>query len=107
MIIHARVFEKDGNRFLIPGYWYCDEDASIGLHSVSNVIIDGMMVAVCCRFKADGWLDVEADEHGRATVPHFLMDCIGPQFAHGGISVWLISGPLFAQQIDEHTVKPT
>jgi hypothetical protein len=92
----AKVFiSKDGDRFLVPGYWY---DASDPAFPSSSLSLDAMMFGVVCGCKtAPGWLVVETDESGRAALPNQPYDLIGRQFEHGGIHVMLIAGPVFEE----------
>jgi hypothetical protein len=92
----AKIFEsKHGDRFLVPGYWYDTSDPAFASSSLS---LDAMMFAVMCDCKtARGWLEVETDATGRASLPNQPYDLIGRQFAHGGISVLLIGGPVFEE----------
>lgn len=99
MKVRARVYTKDGNRFLIPGHWYCDDDPDVGMGSAASVICDSMMWGIVCGLKADDWIDLEAGEDGKGTVEHYEYQMNGRQFAHGGVTVFLIGGPLFD---DEH-----
>jgi hypothetical protein len=96
-MLHARVFSKDGNRFLIPGYWCDEEDENWEGMSIASIICDGMMLDVVCGFDShqDDWLDIEANADGTADLVHIPYDLIGRQFAHGGIRILLIAGPLF------------
>jgi hypothetical protein len=100
MTIRARVFQKDGNRFLIPGYW-CDEaDENWQGMSVASILCDGMMLGVVCGLDShQEWLDVESDADGNAALTHIPYQMLGQQFAHGGIDVPLISGPLFDESM--------
>lgn len=99
MQIRARVYAKDGNRFLIPGHWYCDDDPEIGLGSHSAVLCEGMMWSVVCGLKDDEWIDLTAEEDGHGIIEHYLIQMTNPGFAHGGVNVLLIGGPMFD---DEH-----
>lgn len=101
MKVRARVYEKDGNRFLIPGHWYSDDDDAIGMGSASAVMCESMMFSVVCGMKADEWLEMEGDNSGLGQLEHYLTDMIGSQFAHGGVTVMLIGGPLFDENHKE------
>jgi hypothetical protein len=92
----AKIFiSKDGDRFLVPGYWY---DAADPAFASSSMSLDAMMFAVMCGCKtAPGWLEVETDADGRAALPNQPYDMTGRQFAHGGISVLLIGGSVFEE----------
>jgi hypothetical protein len=92
----AKIFiSKDGDRFLVPGFWYDTSDAEF---SSSSLMLNAMMFAVVCGCKtAPGWLEVETDADGRADIPNQPYDLIGRQFEHGGIHVMLIGGPVFAE----------
>jgi hypothetical protein len=101
MKIRARVYTKDGNRFLIPGHWYCDDDPEIGMGSASAVICDSMMWSVVCGLEAIDWLDLDAGNDGLGTIEHYQMEMRGPQFAQGAVPVMLIGGPLFDENHQE------
>lgn len=92
----AKIFiSKDGDRFLVPGYWY---DAADPAFASSSMAIDAMMFAVVIGCKAaPGWLEVSTDADGRADLPNQPYDLVGRQFAHGGVSVMLIGGPVFEE----------
>jgi hypothetical protein len=94
MIIHAYVYAKDGNRFIIPGHWYCDDDPEIGLGSHAICLCEGLMFGAVLGMKHDGWLDVEADERGHGSIMHLPYRFVGPQFANGAVDVLLIGGSL-------------
>jgi hypothetical protein len=103
MTARARVFAKDGNRFLIPGYWCDENDENWDGMSISAILCDGMMLGVVCGFDSkQEWLDIEVDADGRGDIPHVECNLVGSQFTHGGIAVLAISGPLF----DEGMAKP-
>jgi hypothetical protein len=93
--VSARVYTKDDNRFLIPGHWYSDDDPNIGMGSASNVICEGFMFGVICDLKPEGWIDLEAGDDGQGTIEHYQINMTGRQFAHGGMPIMLIGGPLF------------
>ncbi len=42
--VHAYVYAKDGNRFIFPGHWYCDEDPGVGLGSRGACECEGLIV---------------------------------------------------------------
>lgn len=91
----AKIFTKDGNRFLVPGYWY---DTSDPAFASSSMALDAMMFGVVIGCKAvPGWLEVVTDADGRADIPNQPYNLVGPQFAHGAISVMLIGGPVFTE----------
>lgn len=93
---NAKVFiTKDGDRFLVPGYWYDVDDHEA---SPSSIMFGAMTLCAVSDLKtAPGWLEVEADQRGVAALPNQPYDLIGPQFAHGGIRVMLIGGPCFEE----------
>lgn len=95
MIAKAKVFEKDGNRFLIPGIWYVegDEDETRDcLAAMSNAL----MFSVACGANYDkDWMEFTTSDDGTADVVHVPHRIVGRQFAHGGFDVLLIGGPLF------------
>lgn len=105
MIAMAKVFEKDGNRFLIPGIWYTggDDNAEGCLSAISNAL----MYSVVCGLKEEpGWMEIQADETGKADFVHVPQFIAGSGFAHGGFTVFLISGPIFdAAQEAEATTR--
>jgi hypothetical protein len=95
-MIRARVFSKNGNRFLIPGYWCDEDDDNWPGMSITSILCDGMMLGVVCGLDShQEWLDVEAQPDGTADLVHVPYDMVGAQFAHGGTRILLISGPLF------------
>ena len=96
MTARARVFSKDGNRFLIPGYWCDEDDENWDGMSVSQILCDGMMLGIACGFDSkQEWLDLTTDGDGSVGVRHLRYELVGPQFMHGAITVLLIGGPLF------------
>lgn len=102
MIAKAKVFEKDGNRFLVPGCWYVegrDEETGDALSAMSNAL---MLSVVCGANYDEGWMEFSADDEGTADLTHVPHRIVGRQFAHGGIDILLISGPLFDEAINSH-----
>lgn len=100
MKFRARVFKKDGNRFLIPGYWYPEDDAGWDGMSPSAILCDGMMMSVVCGFDGkEEWMDFDADDNGRADLVNIPYHLTGRQFANGAVSVLLIGGPLFDEEM--------
>lgn len=96
MAVRARVFSKDGNRFLVPGYWCDEDDEDWQGMSISSILCDGMMLGVVCGLDShQEWLDLEPKEDGTADLTYVPYEMIGRVFAHGGTKVMLISGPLF------------
>jgi hypothetical protein len=94
----AKVFRKDGNRFLVPGYWYEEDDPDA---SPSSLSLSAMMFAVVCKLDVDkDWLELEATG-GVADLPNAPYRIVGPQFEHGAVDVLLISGPLFDEVLAE------
>ncbi len=80
--IRIAVFSRpDIPQFLIPGMWEDpDGNTSCGL------TIDVMMIALGINAKYK-WYEIEVNESGIANIPHTKAELIGPQFAHGGITV--------------------
>lgn len=88
----AKILVKDGNRMIVPGLWYEVRDYA----ESTKVLFDTLMYECVLDAKAEpDWLTIETDDEGRADIVHVLYDIIGRQFAHGGITVALIGGPLF------------
>lgn len=97
-MIRARVFEnKTGDRFLIPGFWYSDDDPALGMGDQVTCLTESMLFAVVLGAKPVDWIDVEVDATGNDQVPHVRGRFVGPQFAHGAIDVLLIAGPMFEE----------
>ena len=98
MKFRAHVFKLRGNSFLIPGYWYPEEepDGYEGM-SPAAVICDSMMVGVImgCDAGRIEWKEFEADEHGIADFTHILCQLRGSVFKHGAIDAMLFAGPMF------------
>ena len=102
MTVRARVFAKNGNRFLVPGYWYDEDDENWNGMSVTSILCDGMMLGIVCGLdNKQEWLDIGTNKDGVADLIHVPCDMVGRQFEHGGIKILLISGPLF----DEATAR--
>lgn len=96
MTVRARVFSKDGNRFLIPGYWCDEDDPDWDGRSMAGVICDSMMMSVVLGLDpCNEWLELAPKPDGTADVLHYLYELHGPQFQHGRATIFLISGPLF------------
>jgi hypothetical protein len=96
--IRARVFSKDGNRFLVPGYWTDETDENWQGMSMEAVLIGGMILSVVGKMDSTlEWLDIEPNDAGKADVLHVPYQLVGSVFAHGSIDILLISGPLFDQ----------
>lgn len=107
MKVRARVFvTTDGNRIVIPGFWYSDDDPEIGMGSMSVVLCESMLFGVVCGFKGEDWIEIEADADGNGDLAHIPYRMTGRQFAHGAVDVMLIGGPLFEQEMSARTVEP-
>lgn len=98
---HARIFTRDGNRFLVPGLWYADGDPACGQGSAAVCLTESLLIGTMAGLKPEGWLDVELDEAGHGEIPHVAFRLIGRQFAHGAIDLLLIGGPLFDAKLAE------
>lgn len=93
----CRVFEKDGNRFLVPGVWHPADESSV------DVLCNALMFSCVLGADEAEWIDVEVKDDGTADLEHIPTRVAGRQFAHGAMDVLLLSGPLF----DEHkAAKP-
>lgn len=94
--VFAKVLTRDGNRLLVPGLYYFEDDPEA---SPADIIIEAMMFSVCthCNVEPD-WLEFSTVD-GKVDVPNVIFDMIGPQFAHGAVRVWLIGGPLFDEEM--------
>ncbi len=102
MKFRARVFKKDGNQFLIPGYWYTEDDENWQGMSCSQVLCDGMMMSVVCGFDGgEEWKDFEADADGRADLHYVPYRMHSRGFRNGAIDILLFAGPLFEAAVAE------
>ena len=92
----AKIFEsKDGDRFLVPGYWYDVDDVEA---SSTSIMFSALTLCAVCGCKtARGWLEVETDASGIAAIPNQPYNLVGRQFAHGAVPVMLIGGPCFEE----------
>lgn len=100
MTVRARVFSKDGNRFLVPGFWCNEDDEDWRGMSVSSILCEGMMLGVVCGLDShQEWMDLETREDGTAELTWVPYEMIGRVFAHGGTRVMLIGGPLFDEAV--------
>lgn len=91
MSIKAMVFTKDGNKFLIPGFWTKEGDSDR-----PSLIIDAMMFCITLGLEREKeLLTVETDEKGSSDFPHIVIDLLSPHLAHGGVKVLAFAGPLF------------
>lgn len=96
---HARIFTRDGNRFLVPGLWYADGDPACGQGSAAVCLTESLLIGTMAGLKPEGWLDVKLDEAGNAPIVHLAYRVPGRQFAHGAIDLLLIGGPLFDAEL--------
>lgn len=104
---HARVFKKDGNHFLIPGYWYPEDDENWEGMSHSSILCEGMMLSVVCSFDGkEEWMDFEANDAGVADLHYVPFNLCSSGFVNGGIKVLLFAGPLFEEAVAENTTVP-
>jgi hypothetical protein len=86
----AKVFVKDGHRFLVPGVWF--EDGT----DAFDAMMSGMMMAVTLGADQEpDFLTVEARDDGTSELPHVPHFITGRDFAHGGVEVMVLSGPIF------------
>jgi hypothetical protein len=95
MKVHALVFSKDDSRFLIPGFWYSDDDPELGLGSRSSVLCESMLMTIASDMKSEEFIELEADENGQGGIAHKIVKLSGSRFRNGGFDVLVISGPLF------------
>jgi hypothetical protein len=103
MTIRARVFQKDGNRFLVPGYWCDENDDNWQGMSITSILCDGMLFGIVCGFDShQEWLDIDAAADGKADLVHVPTEMIGGP--RGAIEVLLISGPLFDEAMTPENV---
>ena len=87
----AKVFAKDGNRFLVPGVWF-----ESGSDEFADVLWDAMMMAVTMGAEQEpDLLTVETNDDGSTELAHTLAFVAGRGFAHGGVEVMVLSGPIF------------
>lgn len=87
----CKVFERDGNRFLIPGIWHRADDPEGHTEALCN----GLMFSAVLQASDDEWIDVEVDENGHADLEHVTGRFTGREFAHGSMDVLVLSGPMF------------
>jgi len=88
-MMKAKVFNKDGNRFLVPGIWYDTTDTDA---EPTEVAFNAMTFGVVLGAEVESdWLDI--DPH--ADFPNLPYRIVGPQLAHGAMDVVMIGGPLF------------
>ncbi len=93
MTIRARVFAKDGNRFLVPGYWCDEDDENWPGMSITSIICDGMLLGMVNGFDShQEWLDVEVNADGVGSLTNVPCKMVGKNLT---FDVLLISGPLF------------
>jgi hypothetical protein len=100
----AKVFVRDGNRFIVPRFWYCDDDEDA---SPESIICEAMMFAIVTNAKTEpDWLEIPIDDAGRADLLHLPYRLVGQQFAHGACSILLIGGPLFDANVAQEDAEP-
>ncbi len=87
--LRVAIFTRpDVPQFLIPGMWEDpDGNTSCGL------TVDAMMIAIAINAKHE-WYEIKVDENGIAQIPHKKAELIGPQFAHGGITILVPTRPI-------------
>jgi hypothetical protein len=96
MAMKAKVFEKDGNRFLMPGLWFDEDHIEEGAKTEFDILCDALMYSCVLGLKEEpGWLEIKIGENGEGDIPNRPVRLVGPQFAHGAVDVFVISGPLF------------
>jgi len=90
--ICARVFEKDGNRFVIPAFCYSKNDE---LASTFDIIWGANSWAYWTKSTHEKeWLEFDLRD-GITDIPFLTGSVEGSQFLHGDETVYFISGPLF------------
>lgn len=81
---------------IIPGLWHEVSDDS----DETSVLFDTLMYECVLQATAEpGWLEIETDDEGRANIVNVPTNLVGPQFAHGAITVALIGGPMFDEAL--------
>lgn len=96
-MVRVRVFERDGNRFLVSGFWYRDDDPDY-----FEVMTEAMIFSVVagCEDKIE-WLELEEQSGEVVPVKNVHYRLVGRQFEHGAVDIMLISGPLFDEAVAE------
>lgn len=98
MTIRAYVYkDKVGNRFLVPGHWYSDDNPEVGLGSQMVCTTEGFMFCAVLDMAHDGWLEI--DDSGN--LMHYPYRLLGGQFAHGKVDILLIEGPAMDARSNE------
>lgn len=106
MIFRARIFENEkGDRFIVNGYWYSDDDPETGMGSHLTCLTESMLISVVINAKPTGWAEIEADENGHGSIAHYPYRLTGRQFANGAVDVMLIGGPLFDKEMADNTER--
>ena len=90
MKIEAVVFERDGNRFIAPNFWWLEKDRPCGW------LLDAMGFGISLDINyGKELLLLEADSNGDPVIPNVRTDMSSPKLQHGHGTVYVISGPLF------------
>jgi hypothetical protein len=63
--VRTRVFTLGEDRFLVPGFWYAEDDPAVGLGDQLTVMTEAMLFAVPVGARAHGWYEAEMDAEGR------------------------------------------
>lgn len=97
----ARVFQKDGNKFLVPGYW-CPVDVEEqekweekGGWSYSTILCEAMMFGVINGCDSHQECEYDVPDDGTISITHV-------KYKLGMLDVLLIDGPLFAEAVSAH-----
>lgn len=90
MKVSAVVWEHCGNRFIMRGFWWTDEDRPYGW------MIDAMMFGISMGINREPTLvEFDLSEDGDIQVPFVRSTMSSDRLMHGRGTVYMISGPLF------------
>ena len=101
-MFNVPVFVKDGNRFVVPGFWWDDANPK---DTSFNVLFEVMMFSIAANVtKEIECLTFDAEKDGSMELTNIPYRIVGPQFKHGAVDVLLIGGPLFDAELEKKGV---
>lgn len=92
-MLRARVFSKNGNRFLVPTLWYNTEDPDA--RSPADIIIESMWWAISIGVEVETeWAEYPPHPKGGFMAHHKHILLTSRKLLHGACMVLIIEGPL-------------
>lgn len=113
MTLWAKVFrDRDGNRMIVPQYsWESPDilgsDRITPYERESEVLIDAMTFSVVLNLTMEpDAIEMPRDADGHIEIPHIATQLMSRRLEHGGVNVYIISGPMFDNATEVRDGRP-